>query len=159
MATVFFGEADTHGAKINAEETLHWFFVVLGNVYHPQLFSPKMPDQHIDLSYLERFCQSDRSRMAKYIALYLAEAPAIISQLEQASAEMDATRIAASAHSMRPMMHQMGALQLMSMLTTIEERAEAEESTALTLLVKIALKLANEVDMELRSALARITIL
>jgi len=113
-----------------------------------------MSTSPVDLAFLERFCQGDRSRMAKYIALYLAEAPAIFQELQRAAEDNEAGQVAATAHNLRPMMHQMGAQRLMDVLTTLEERAQAEELTATGLLVQDALRMAAEVEGELRAALA-----
>ncbi len=112
---------------------------------------------HIDLSFLERFCQGDRSRMAKYIRLYLAEAPALYAELQQAAGDQDAAQVAATAHNLRPMMHQMGAHRLMDLLTSVEERANEEEATAIALLVQDAMRMSTEVETALRTELDRMS--
>ena len=112
---------------------------------------------HIDLSFLDRFCNGDRSRMAKYIALYLAEAPAIFAELQQAARDQDAAQVTAMAHNLRPMMHQMGAQRLMDLLTSVEERANEEEATAIALLVQDAILMSAEVETELRAELVRLS--
>lgn len=113
---------------------------------------------HIDLSFLDRFCNGDRSRMAKYIALYLAEASALFAELQQAANDQDAAQVAATAHNLRPMMHQMGAQRVMDLLTTLEERAKEDEATAIALLVQDAVKMSAEVETELRAALDRFSL-
>ncbi|MBL7945229.1 MAG: Hpt domain-containing protein [Flavobacteriales bacterium] len=112
---------------------------------------------HIDLSFLERFCQGDRLRMAKYIALYLAEAPAIFAELQQGAREQDVAQVAAAAHNLRPMMHQMGAQRLMDLVTSVEERANEDETTAIALLVQDAMRMATEVETALRAELGRLS--
>ena len=112
---------------------------------------------HIDLSFLDRFCQGDRLRMAKYIALYLAEAPAIFAELQQAARDQDVEQVAATAHNLRPMMHQMGAQRLMDLLTSVEERANEEEATAIALLVQDAMRMSAEVETALRAELVRLS--
>ena len=111
----------------------------------------------VDLAFLERFCQGDRSRMAKYIRLYLAEAPALFAELQQAADDQNAAQVAASAHDLRPMMHQMGAQRLMDVLTTLEERAKEEEATAMALLVQDVVRMSTEVEAELRNALDQLS--
>jgi HPt (histidine-containing phosphotransfer) domain-containing protein len=116
-----------------------------------------MPLPHIDLSFLERFCHGDRSRMAKYIHLYLAEAPALFAELQQAANDQDAAQVASTAHNLRPMMHQMGAQRLMDLLTTLEERAKEEEATAVALLVQDVVRMSAEVEAELNTALDQLS--
>ena len=95
--------------------------------------------------------------MAKYIRLYLAEAPALFAELQQAADDQNAAQVAASAHDLRPMMHQMGAQRLMDVLTTLEERAKEEEATAMALLVQDVVRMSTEVEAELRNALDQLS--
>lgn len=111
-----------------------------------------------DLAFLERFCQGDRARMVKYIDLYLAEAPAYFAQLEQALVADDAAQLAAAAHDLRPMMHQMGAPHLMALLTDVEARAKAEGAVACTPLVGKVLALREAMDGALRDARSTLAI-
>ncbi|HEY0977655.1 MAG TPA: Hpt domain-containing protein [Flavobacteriales bacterium] len=106
----------------------------------------------IDLSFLERFCNGDRARMARYIALYLSEAPALFTELEMHALSDDAEALAATAHSIRPMAHQMGAQELMEALTTLEERVRTEGVQACTALIEDVLARSAEADAALQQA-------
>lgn len=95
--------------------------------------------------------------MAKYIALYLAEAPALFAELAQASDGLEPAQVAAAAHNLRPMMHQMGAQRLMDLLSTIEERASAGEAAGVALLVQDALMMSTAVNEELHVVHTRLS--
>ena len=106
-----------------------------------------------DLSYLERFCKGDRSRMEKYIRMYLEASPGLFAQLQGRLSIGDAEAMAVSAHSLRPQVNYMGAQELFDLLTAIEQRARTEGANACSEQVADALGLNEKVMAELRSAL------
>lgn len=107
----------------------------------------------IDLGYLERFCKGDRSRMEKYIRMYLDASPGLFAQLQERLSAGDAEALAVSAHSLRPQVNYMGAQPLFDLLTAIELLARAEGAAACASQVEEALGLNAQVMAELRSAL------
>lgn len=107
----------------------------------------------IDLGYLERFCKGDRSRMEKYIRMYLDASPGLFAQLQERLSAGDVEALAVSAHSLRPQVNYMGAQELFDLLAAIEHRARAEGAAACSEQVEEALGLNEKVMAELRSAL------
>jgi HPt (histidine-containing phosphotransfer) domain-containing protein len=107
----------------------------------------------IDLVYLERFCKGDRSRMEKYIRMYLDASPGLFGQLAGKVATGDAEGLAVTAHSLRPQVNYMGAQKLFDLLTVIEQRARLEGAVACASQVTEACALNENVMAELRSAL------
>ena len=109
----------------------------------------------IDLGYLERFCKGDRSRMEKYIRLYIDAAPGLFADLAAKAAAGDADGLALAAHSLRPQVNYMGAHQVFETLTTIEEKARAEGIAACAELIARLPGMNERVVEELRSALGQ----
>lgn len=103
-----------------------------------------------DLAYLERFCKGDRSRMEKYVRMYLAGAPELFAKMDAALAAQDGESLAVAAHSARPQVNYMGAQKLFDLLTTLEQLARAEGAAACRALVKEAVDLNEKVMAELR---------
>lgn len=64
--------------------------------------------QHTDLSYLEKFCEGDSTKMQKYIGIFLKGAPDIIVRLQTALSENNYERIASQAHASKPTFMMMG---------------------------------------------------
>jgi HPt (histidine-containing phosphotransfer) domain-containing protein len=106
---------------------------------------------HTDLTYLERFCKGDRSRMEKYVRMYLQGATGLFAKLTDALAADDGEALAVSAHSLRPQVNYMGAQALFELLTSIEQRARAEGAAACADQVARALALNEKVMAELRA--------
>ena len=102
-----------------------------------------------DLEYLERFCKDDRTRMERYISMYLQGAPDLFAKLTEALAANDGDALAISAHSLRPQVNYMGAQRLFDMLTALEHRARAEGAAACTGMVHEVLELNGNVMAEL----------
>ncbi len=108
---------------------------------------------HIDIGYLERFCKGDRTRMEKYIRMYLEAAPGMFTRLREHLRAADAGALAVAAHSLRPQVNYMGAQVLFDLLTAIEQRARAEGASPCAAQVEDACDLNEKVMAELRSAL------
>lgn len=113
-----------------------------------------MAETHIDLAYLERFCKGDKTRMEKYIKLYVDGAPALFDVLRSRSEAGDGEGLAVAAHTLRAQVNLMGAAHLFALLTTIEEQARAEGSAACEAHVSEALAASAQVMAELQAALA-----
>jgi len=114
-----------------------------------------MADQYTDLGYLERFCKGDRSRMEKYIHMYLQGAPAMFTKLGTLAGSNDGEALAVAAHSLRPQVNYMGAQRLFDLLTSIEQLARTEGASACTAQVSEAMALNEKVMAELRAQLGQ----
>lgn len=112
-----------------------------------------MEGPHIDLTYLERFCKGDRSRMEKYIQMYLHGAPDLFAKLEAFLSAGDSEGLAVAAHSLRPQVNYMGAQRIFDLLTTIEQLARTQGAAACTAHVNEALSLNERVMTGLRACL------
>lgn len=112
-----------------------------------------MGSPHIDLAYLERFCKGDRSRMEKYVQMYLHGAPDLFAKLSGLFEAGDAEGLAVAAHSLRPQVNYMGAQGLFDLLTSIEQVARTEGTSACARKVKEALALNELVLSQLRAQL------
>ena len=112
-----------------------------------------MEGPHIDLAYLERFCKGDRSRMEKYIQMYLHGAPGLFAKLTALLNAGDSEGLAVAAHSLRPQVNYMGAQGIFDLLTLIEENARTNGATACAVQVNEALSLNEMVMTELRACL------
>lgn len=104
-----------------------------------------------DLVYLERFCKGDRSRMEKYIRMYLSGAPDLFEKMNSALAAQDGESLAVAAHSARPQVNYMGAQKLFDLLTVLEQQARADGASTCHALVKDAIDLNDKVMAELRA--------
>jgi len=104
-----------------------------------------------ELDYLERFCKGDRTRMERYIAMYLQGAPDLFAKLSAALEANDSEALAVSAHSLRPQVNYMGAQRLFDLLTALEHRARTEGAAACTGMVHEVLELNGKVMAELRA--------
>lgn len=108
---------------------------------------------YTDLGYLERFCKGDRSRMEKYISMYLQGAPDLFAKLETLCAMGDGDGLAVAAHSLRPQVNYMGAHRIFDLLTVIEQQARTQGAAACAAQVSEALSLNEMVMTELRGQL------
>jgi HPt (histidine-containing phosphotransfer) domain-containing protein len=102
-----------------------------------------------DLSYLERFCKGDRSRMEKYIRMYVDGTPDLFAKLRACVSAGDAEGLAVTAHSLRPQVNYMGAQTLFDLLTDIEQRARAEGAASCARSVEECMALNEKVIAEL----------
>ncbi len=114
-----------------------------------------MPHPAIDLAYLERFCKGDRTRMGKYIGMYLQAAPGLFQSLQERMEHGDGEGLAVAAHSLRPQVNYMGAQVLFDLLTAIEFRARGDGAMACAAEVREALALNENVMAELREQLGQ----
>ena len=108
---------------------------------------------HIDLDYLSRFCKGDRSRMVKYIRMYLDASPGLFAELASHAASGDAKRLAVAAHSLRPQVNYMGAQVLFELLTRIEHCALEQGTSACSELLAQLPTINAQVATELKAAL------
>lgn len=116
-------------------------------------FHRRMSAPHTDLGYLERFCKGERSRIERYIKMYIEASPALFARMVDVGGANDAEELAIAAHSLRPQVNYMGAQGLFDLLTSIEQRARMEGAAACMDMVHEALDLNEKVMTELRIAL------
>lgn len=109
----------------------------------------------IDLGYLERFCRGDRSRMEKYIRMYIDASPGQFADLAAKVAAGDAEGLALATHSLRPQVNYMGAHHLFEALTTIEQKAREHGAAACAEEIARSQSLNERVVDELRTALSQ----
>lgn len=107
----------------------------------------------IDLGYLERFCRGDRSRVEKYIRMYIDASPGQFADLAAKAAAGDAEGLALAAHALRPQVNYMGAHHLFGTLTTIEQKAREHGAAACAEEIAGSLGMNERVVHELRAAL------
>lgn len=86
----------------------------------------------MDLAYLERFCKGDRSRMERYVDMYLRGSPALYEDLKAGLANADGDGLARAAHSLRPQVNYMGATALFDRLSELEDMARSGGLTGCT---------------------------
>ncbi len=110
-----------------------------------------MKGESIDLQYLSRFCKEDRSRMERYVNLYLNGSPEMFAELLANVEASDAEGLAVAAHSLRPQVNYMGAQRLFDLLTTIETDARAHGAAACRGMVDECAELNAVVLAELRA--------
>ncbi|HRO40984.1 MAG TPA: hypothetical protein PLV70_03615 [Flavobacteriales bacterium] len=113
-----------------------------------------MEATHTDLGFLEQFCKGDRTRMEKYIGIYLNGAPAGFALMEERMHAGDSEGLAVAAHSLRPQVNYMGAQRLFNLLTEIEALARDKGASACGAQVKEAVELNRLVLEELKDPFA-----
>lgn len=108
--------------------------------------------QHVDLSYLQDFCEGDTAKMQKYIRIFLDSAPVFISNLNVALAEFDAKEIASQVHGFKTkfiMMGMEGARVLGAQLET-DCRTESLEQAGIHKNTTILIKMVMSAETELK---------
>jgi hypothetical protein len=110
-----------------------------------------MDHPSIDLSYLSRFCKEDRSRMERYVTMYLQGSPALFTDLVAKLEAGDSEGLAMAAHSLRPQVNYMGAQQVFDLLTGIEADARAKGTAACVEAVRECQRLNEAVIAELNA--------
>jgi len=116
--------------------------------------SPRMPDPHIDLTYLERLYKGDRARIAQWIHIYLEEAPAQFQRLSDSLEKNDTERLASAAHDLRPQAHYVGAVRMLELLIAIGQRAREDSANACAGMVGELRSLGALVEDELKTVIA-----
>jgi HPt (histidine-containing phosphotransfer) domain-containing protein len=110
-----------------------------------------MHGTHTDLAYLGRFCKEDRSRMERYVHMYLEGAPALFHDLVARLEAGDAEGLAVAAHSLRPQVNYMGAQRVFDLLTKVETEARAQGTAACRAMVNECVDLNAKVMDDLRA--------
>ena len=110
-----------------------------------------MNGMHTDLAYLGRFCKEDRSRMERYVHMYLEGAPALFQDLVAKQEAGDAEGLAVAAHSLRPQLNYMGAQRVFDLLTLVETEARVQGAAACRAKVDECVELNAKVMDELRA--------
>lgn len=74
----------------------------------------------VDLSFLESFSRGDKSKMKRYIKMYLDVSPSIFQQMKTAGEAKDWESLRINAHSLKPQVDYMGIASLKECLVKIE---------------------------------------
>ena len=88
-----------------------------------------MEQQHIDLAFLEQFTKGDKTRMAKYIRMFLKAAPGGIDAMETHLEKKEWEQLKSAAHSLKPQVGYMGIGSLKETVQRIEEYAREQRRT------------------------------
>jgi HPt (histidine-containing phosphotransfer) domain-containing protein len=86
-----------------------------------------MAYQHIDLAFLEQFTKGDKSRMAKYIRMFLQAAPPGIEAMRTHYQARDWEQLKSAAHSLKPQVGYMGIASIKEAVQRIEEFAREQK--------------------------------
>lgn len=109
--------------------------------------------QHIDLTYLQNFCEGDKVKMKKYIRIFLDSVPVFISKLNVAMTEFDAGEIASQVHGFKTKFVMMGMEEARILAAQLEadSRTERPEQAAIltntTTLIKMILAAEKELKI------------
>lgn len=82
-----------------------------------------MDYQHIDLAFLEKFTNGDKSRMRRYIGMFVDTAPASLESLDRYYREQNWEQLRSSAHSLKPQIGYMGINRIKEDILAIEEKS------------------------------------
>jgi CheY-like chemotaxis protein len=109
--------------------------------------------QHVDLTYLQDFCEGDKTKMQKYIRIFLESVPVFISKLNVAMTAFDPEEIASQVHGFKTKFIMMGmerarllAAQLEADCRT-EIPSEADIHANTTTLIKMVLAAETELKI------------
>lgn len=109
----------------------------------------------LNLSYLERLCKGNRSRMAEYIRLYMQEAPGLFNSMTSQLAADDGVQLAKAAHSLHPHAHFLGEETMSALLMTIQQTAQTAGAQTCSALVQECGQLHRELMAALEPWLAK----
>lgn len=90
--------------------------------------------QHTDLGYLEKFCDGDKSKMQKYINIFLDSAPSLLTKLNTALTESDFTEIASQVHGFKTKFVMMGMTQTKDLAIELERLCRMEKPESETII-------------------------
>ncbi|HOY30054.1 MAG TPA: Hpt domain-containing protein [Flavobacteriales bacterium] len=78
---------------------------------------------HTDLSQLDRLYKGDRNRMARWVGIYLEEAPGQLERLVTCVERTDLEGLLAIVHDLKPTMHYLGAQRMQELLVRLAQEA------------------------------------
>ena len=89
-------------------------------------FDTDAQDVVTDLTYLQNFCEGDKTRMQKYINMFLSTAPVFIEKLNDALGRQDLEEIASLVHGYKSNWIMMGMNEARDLALVIEQQCKAE---------------------------------
>lgn len=108
----------------------------------------------MDLAYLDRFCKGDRTRMERYVEMYLKGSSTLYEDLKSKVAAADGEGAARAAHSLRPQVNYMGATPLVERLAELENMARTGNMTTCITALDDCLSMNARLVFELEAWLA-----
>ncbi|MGV3637033.1 MAG: Hpt domain-containing protein [Flavobacteriales bacterium] len=105
---------------------------------------------HTDLSQLERLYKGDRTRMARWVGIYLEETPGQVGRLATCVERVDLEGLLAIVHDLKPTMHYVGAQRMRELLARLAQEARTAGVTGCGPLLQELLEEARTVSSELQ---------
>lgn len=81
---------------------------------------------HTDLSQLDRLYKGDRTRMARWVGIYLEETPSQLERFAACVERADLEGLLAIVHDLKPTMHYLGAHRMQELLVRLGQQARTE---------------------------------
>jgi len=88
-------------------------------------------DKIYDLTFLKTFTQGDKSRMAKYINMFISGAPTLMEHLKQQIEANEWPLVRTTAHSLKTQLKYMGVESGYDLSALIEKKSEAQSEIEL----------------------------
>lgn len=85
-----------------------------------------LPDHVTDMNFLDHFTANDKGKRAKYIGMFLENAPRLLERINVSLAEQDFESLKIAAHSLKPQLSYMGVKEEVSNIFLIEQIAGQE---------------------------------
>lgn len=105
---------------------------------------------HTDLSQLDRLYKGDRTRMARWVGIYLEETPGQLGRLATCVERGDLEGLLAIVHDLKPTMHYVGAQRMQELLVRLAQEARTAGVTGCGPLLQELLEEAGTVSSELQ---------
>lgn len=108
----------------------------------------------IDLSFLHKFTKGNKTKMRRYIKLYLSVAPEMLQKMGQNIQQQDWKGLAVNAHSFKSQVEYMGIHTLKAVLINLEKSAKSGEPQHVVPLFKEVIQLHQQAKELLKRELA-----
>ncbi len=101
-----------------------------------------------DLSFIQQFTGNDPVKAKKYITMFLASAPGLVSKMEHAIETNDFDTLRINAHSLKPLISYMGIVTLEQPIKDIESYAanNTNAETLRTMLQNFKLQIGKAIE-------------
>ena len=105
---------------------------------------------HTDLSQLDRLYKGDRTRMARWVGIYLEETPGQLQRLAGCVERTDLEGLLAIVHDLKPTMHYLGAQRMQELLVRLAQEARTTGVAACGPVLQELMEEARSVSSELQ---------
>lgn len=105
---------------------------------------------HTDLSQLERLYKGDRTRMVRWVGIYLEETPGHLQRLTAFVEREELEGLLAIVHDLKPTMHYLGAQHMQDLLVRLAQAARTAGVAACGPVLQELLEEARSVSSELQ---------